>query len=59
MPKIAEKERIGACVTNPQKFVGIGLNYSDHAEETGMKVPVEPIIFMKEISNHSNFTKLI
>ena len=52
-PKIAEKERIGACVTNPQKFVGIGLNYSDHAEETGMKAPVEPIIFMKEVSSIS------
>ena len=52
-PKIAEKERIGACVTNPQKFVGIGLNYSDHAEETGMKAPVEPIIFMKAVSSIS------
>ena len=53
LPKIAEKERIGACVTNPQKFVGIGLNYSDHAEETGMKAPVEPIIFMKAVSSIS------
>ena len=52
-PKIAEKERIGACVTNPQKFIGIGLNYSDHAEETGMKAPVEPIIFMKAVSSIS------
>ena len=53
LPKIAKKERIGACVTNPQKFVGIGLNYSDHAEETGMKAPVEPIIFMKAVSSIS------
>ena len=52
-PKIAEKERVGACVANPQKFIGIGLNYSDHAEETGMKAPVEPIIFMKAVSSIS------
>ena len=47
LPEISKKTRIGACVSNPQKFIGIGLNYSDHAEETGMKPPKEPIIFIK------------
>ena len=47
LPEISKKIRIGACVSNPQKFIGIGLNYSDHAEETGMKPPKEPIIFIK------------
>ena len=47
LPEISKNTRIGACVSNPQKFIGIGLNYSDHAEETGMKPPPEPIIFIK------------
>ena len=47
LPIISNNKRIGPCVSNPQKFIGIGLNYSDHAEETGMKPPKEPIIFMK------------
>ena len=47
LPKIPNNIRIGACVSNPQKFIGIGLNYRDHAEETGMKLPSEPIIFIK------------
>jgi len=47
LPEISNKTRIGACVFNPQKFIGIGLNYRDHAEETGMKIPSEPIIFLK------------
>ena len=47
LPKVSEDVRIGSCVTNPEKFIGIGLNYSDHAEETGMKKPEEPIIFIK------------
>ena len=47
LPKISNKTRIGACVSNPQKFIGIGLNYTDHAEETGMKIPSEPIVFLK------------
>jgi len=46
-PEILKNERIGACVSKPGKFVAIGLNYSDHASETGAKVPREPIIFMK------------
>ena len=47
LPKLSEKLRVGACVPNPQKFIGIGLNYSDHAKETDMKAPNEPIIFIK------------
>ena len=47
LPEISKNIRIGACVSNPQKFIGIGLNYSDHAEETGMAIPSEPIIFIK------------
>ena len=47
LPKVDSNIRIGPCVANPEKFIGIGLNYSDHAEETGMKPPSEPIIFIK------------
>jgi len=47
LPEISKNTRIGACVSNPEKFIGIGLNYSDHAEETGMAPPKEPIIFIK------------
>jgi len=39
--------RWGSCVARPHKVICIGLNYSDHAEESGMKIPEEPIIFMK------------
>lgn len=42
--------RIGPCVTGTGKFICIGLNYSDHAAETGKSVPPEPIIFMKATS---------
>ncbi len=47
LPKLSENLRIGACVSNSQKFIGIGLNYTDHAKETGMKIPNEPILFIK------------
>ena len=50
LPKLSNTERIGACISKPGKFVAIGLNYSDHAEETGAKVPTEPIVFMKATS---------
>ena len=49
-PELSNSERIGSCISKPGKFVGIGLNYSDHAEETGAKVPSEPIVFMKATS---------
>ncbi|WP_454747244.1 fumarylacetoacetate hydrolase family protein [Ciceribacter selenitireducens] len=45
-----EATRIGACVAGTGKFICIGLNYSDHAAESGMAVPPEPVIFMKATS---------
>ena len=42
-----ENERIGSCVARPHKIICIGLNYFDHAKESGMAVPQEPIVFMK------------
>jgi len=53
LPEIDSSQRIGACVSKPGKFVAIGLNYSDHAKETGAKIPAEPIIFMKATSSIS------
>ena len=50
LPKVPGKPRIGACVANPQKFIAIGLNYSDHAAETGAQVPPEPVVFTKQVS---------
>ena len=51
LPELSKEDRIGSCITNPGKFVAIGLNYSDHATETGAKVPSEPIVFMKATSS--------
>ena len=50
LPELPKTDRIGPCVKEPGKFVGIGLNYSDHAAETGAKAPTEPIVFMKATS---------
>ena len=50
LPKLDASERIGPCVANVGKFICIGLNYADHAAETGAKIPEEPIIFMKATS---------
>jgi len=50
LPEISSNERIGSCVANPGKFIAIGLNYSDHAAETGAEPPTEPIVFMKATS---------
>jgi 2-keto-4-pentenoate hydratase/2-oxohepta-3-ene-1,7-dioic acid hydratase in catechol pathway len=50
LPLVAGTPRIGACVGNVGKFICIGLNYSDHAAESGMAVPAEPVIFMKATS---------
>jgi len=47
LPEVSADTRIGPCVGNVGKFVCIGLNYSDHAAETGMDVPSEPILFFK------------
>ena len=51
LPEISNSERIGPCVNKPGKFVAIGLNYSDHAAESGMDAPSEPIVFMKATSS--------
>ena len=50
LPVVAPGTRLGPCVTGTGKFICIGLNYSDHAAETGATVPPEPIIFMKATS---------
>ena len=50
LPEISKSTRIGSCINKPGKFIGIGLNYSDHAAETGAKPPSEPIVFMKATS---------
>ena len=47
LPEVPEGARWGACVARPWKVICIGLNYSDHAAESGMPVPSEPIVFMK------------
>tara|TARA_B100000700_G_scaffold11103_1_gene11306 strand:+ start:1821 stop:2663 length:843 start_codon:yes stop_codon:yes gene_type:complete len=51
LPELSTSERIGSCITKPGKFVAIGLNYSDHAAETGADAPSEPIVFMKATSS--------
>jgi len=50
LPEISKSTRIGSCITKPGKFVGIGLNFSDHAAEIGAEIPKEPIVFMKASS---------
>jgi len=47
LPKLDSKLRIGPCVSKPSKFIGIGLNFKDHAEEQNLPIPEEPIIFSK------------
>jgi 2-keto-4-pentenoate hydratase/2-oxohepta-3-ene-1,7-dioic acid hydratase in catechol pathway len=51
LPELSNLERVGACISKPGKFIAIGLNYSDHAAETGAAVPSEPIMFMKATSS--------
>ena len=51
LPELSPNDRIGSCIAKPGKFVAIGLNYSDHAAETGAEVPSEPITFMKATSS--------
>ena len=50
LPLLDANSRIGACVGHVGKFICIGLNYSDHAAETGMALPDEPILFFKATS---------
>ena len=51
LPEISNSERIGACINKPGKFVAIGLNYYEHAVESVMDAPSEPIVFMKATSS--------
>jgi 2-keto-4-pentenoate hydratase/2-oxohepta-3-ene-1,7-dioic acid hydratase in catechol pathway len=50
LPIVPGTHRIGPCVGHVGKFICIGLNYSDHAAESGMKPPAEPVVFMKATS---------
>jgi len=47
LPEVDKEIRLGAPVARPSKIVCIGLNYKDHAKETGVAIPVEPILFFK------------
>jgi 2-keto-4-pentenoate hydratase/2-oxohepta-3-ene-1,7-dioic acid hydratase in catechol pathway len=51
LPAVSGSPRLGPCVTGVGKFICVGLNYSDHAAESNMPVPAEPIIFMKATSS--------
>ena len=51
LPIVSNDTRLGACVGNVGKFLCIGLNYSDHAAESGLPVPSEPILFSKATSS--------
>lgn len=51
LPKIDGTPRIGACVGRIGKFICIGLNYADHAAETGAAIPAEPVVFSKWTSS--------
>lgn len=50
LPAVSGNPRLGPCVSRVGKFICIGLNYSDHAAESGMKAPSEPVVFMKATS---------
>lgn len=51
LPLVTGSPRLGPCVGSVGKFLCIGLNYSDHAAESGMAVPTEPVVFMKATSS--------
>jgi len=50
LPRVEATGRFGPCVARPGKFLCIGLNYRDHAAETGAAIPTEPVLFMKATS---------
>ena len=50
-PAVDPKARLGPCIARPSKIVCVGLNYFDHARESGMPVPKEPILFFKSTSS--------
>lgn len=51
LPEVGGSPRLGPCVNGVGKFIAIGLNYADHAAESGVDVPKEPVIFMKASSS--------
>ena len=53
LPKIDQQTRYAPCITNVRKFLCIGLNFYDHAKETGLPIPANPILFMKATSSIS------
>jgi 2-keto-4-pentenoate hydratase/2-oxohepta-3-ene-1,7-dioic acid hydratase in catechol pathway len=53
LPILHGEHRIGACVPRPLNFICIGLNYADHAAETGARLPKEPIVFLKSLGAYS------
>ena len=53
LPAVDGTVRIGACVARPLNFICIGLNYADHAAETGSPIPKEPIVFLKSLGAYS------
>lgn len=50
LPEVDKNTRLGPCVAGTGKFLCIGLNYADHAKESGMELPTEPVVFMKATS---------
>jgi 2-keto-4-pentenoate hydratase/2-oxohepta-3-ene-1,7-dioic acid hydratase in catechol pathway len=50
LEEVDNPERIGSCVARPSKIICVGLNYADHAKETGAAIPTEPILFFKSTS---------
>ncbi|MCM8730272.1 fumarylacetoacetate hydrolase family protein [Hephaestia sp. GCM10023244] len=50
LPLVAATERLGPPITGTRQFLAIGLNYSDHARESGMEIPAEPVLFTKGVS---------
>jgi 2,4-diketo-3-deoxy-L-fuconate hydrolase len=51
LPIVSNNPRLGPCVAGVGKFMGIGLNYADHAAETNSKIPAEPVLFLKATSS--------
>jgi len=50
LPSVSGEPRLGPCVGSVGKFIGIGLNYADHAAETGAAIPKEPVVFNKWVT---------
>jgi 2-keto-4-pentenoate hydratase/2-oxohepta-3-ene-1,7-dioic acid hydratase in catechol pathway len=53
LPAVSGSPRLGPCVVRPLNFICIGLNYADHAAETGSPIPKEPIVFLKSLGAYN------